>query len=527
MSHKTRTNKKYRNKKVDSSSSSSSEEDFCDSRDSCNRRCRPDDCPTPNITTAMCQRDCDPLLKVTTSTAISAQAIFTALSPDGRYALSLLSFFSGSPIAIPIDFQLYENDCGVLTPTQTRLPSDATGYATNTSVVSSATVSLDFKLAAAAYEYADVTDPNNPILLGYGFVDIFDPRDPKVNLMSFPLYVNGSPSSPSNTFVSGTVNTDYLGGISEDDRYLAIVLQTSSNTGAIQVYNLRNGNFIAEGQTVGFSNGAVFFDLCQSKDCDRDCKKKNKTKCVKRRFLAVGSVSQNPETGAFIAPSLLKIFEFKSNKLFEVASESASSLVFTINIPRGLCCPPETLISITTSGVIPGQQNLYTFPRPASLNGKMGGVTIYRFNGDRIREVAYQPIELGTVTTTGFTANGKYLAIAFGSSARSFQFTGFFQLFRVVNQDDCSVCLYPVDIPRPTSQALTTLPFSRDGKWLLVSGGIIRNFTFPADPNLGPINNVQLYQLAYPDCCPDQEDTSECIKQLACNSKKACKKDRC
>jgi hypothetical protein len=568
MSHKTRSNKKYRNKKVDSSSSSSSEEDFMQSKNSCNRRCRPDDCHTPTVKTAICQRDCDPLLKLTDSTSLPSAATFSALSPCGDRVLSLISFFFGDASAVPIDFQLYDNDCGTLIPTETRLPRDATGFATNPSVLSSAAVSRDFKRSAAIYEYVD-PDGNG---LGYGFVDVFDPKNPSVNLLSFPIYVNGSPSSPTNTFVSGTANADYLGGISEDDKNVAVVLQTASypeSSGVVQVYNLVNGTFISEAPILGFSNGATIFDLCQSKQCEQNNKcKDKKSKCNRRRFVAVMSsvtdvLTAQTCTGLqFLSPALLYIFELKSTSLVEVDTVSISSGGNVMSIPRGICCPPETLIAISTAGVVPGQKELFTFSDPgrASLNGTSGGVTIYRFNGEKLRDVAFQPIELGSTNAVGFSANGKYLAVSFSTNVRApfpicnlsnveglptpyntnnppqvrFVFTGYFQVFRVVNQEDCSVCLYPVDIPRPTSVGLITLPFSANGRWLLIPGAAITRPSVPRNgltpltviPLVGPVNNIQLYQLAYPDCC-DPEDVSECIKQLACNSKKVCKKDRC
>ena len=561
MSHKSRSAKKFNRRKDDSSSS----EEFVESRISCNTGCRQNNCPTPNLNTAMCQKDCDPLLKLTTSTSISSAVTFTALSPDGSKALSLISFFLGDVSAVPIDFQLFENDCGVLTPTETRVPSDATNYNTQPSSVSLAAVSTDFKLAAILYEYIN---PDTGDFLGFGFVDVFDPSNPSINKFSFPIQVN----TPSGHYVPFSLNTDYLGGISVDNRYLTLSFQIGNapdSAGVVQVYDLRTGDLVAEAPINGFSNGPVFFDLCQSKKCD--CKKehKQKPKCTRRRFVAIGSdpadISGNGDTcsGAVFFPnSIFIIFELKSNKLFEVDRVSTASGVTTISIPRGLCCPPEILIATTTSGVIPGEPSIYTFADPVrdSLNGKPGGVTVFRFNGEKLNEVAFQPIELGGVSSLGFTPDGKYLAMAFGTNVRApypycnlanvpnlptpystnnppqvrFQFTGFFQLFRVLNKDDCSVCLYPLDIPRPTGQAVVTLPFSSNGKWLLVTAAAITRPSVPqldgvplaSIPLVGPINNIQLYQIILPECCP-YADQQECINQNACGSKKACKKDRC
>jgi len=561
MSHKSRSAKKSNYRKNDSSSS----EEFIESRTSCNSGCRQNNCPNPNLNTAMCQKDCDPLLKLTTSTNISSAATFTALSPDGTKALSLISFFLGDISATPIDFQLFENDCGVLTPIKIRVASDATNYSTQPSSVSLAVVSTDFKLAAGLYEYIN---PDTGEFLGFGFVDVFDPSNPSINKFSFPVQVN----TPSGRYVPFSLNTDYLGGISVDNRYLTLTYQTGNapdSAGVIQVYDLHTGNLVAEAPINGNSNGSLLFDLCQSKKCD--CKKehKQKPKCTRRRFVAVGTVPADISgegktcSGAvFSSPSLFMIFELKSNKLFEVDRVSTSSQVTTMSVPRGLCCPPEILIAITTAGVIPGEPSLYTFTDPVrdSLNGKPGGVTVFRFNGEKLNEVAFQPIELGGVSSVGFTPNGKYLAIAFGTNVRApyrycnlsdvpdlptpystnnppqvrFQFTGFFQLFRVLNKDDCSVCLYPLDIPRPTGPAVITFPFSTDGRWLLVTSAAITRPSVPQlngvpltpIPLVGPINNIQLYQIVLPECCP-YTDQQECINQNSCDSKKACKKDRC
>ena len=520
MSHKSRSSKKSSHKKHEESSS-----DDCDTqrRSGCDSGCRADGCPTPSISTAMCQRDCDPLLKVVDSRAIGSAATYTALSPDGTQAISLLSTFLGSVVTVPIDFQLFNNNCGVLTPTETRLPENATNYATTPSLISNAAVAFNFRIAAGIYEYVD--NPTDANSLGTGFVDVFDPSNPTVNLFSFPLVNN-----VSETFLPFTTNTKYLTGISSDNRYLTLSYQTAIDQGVVQVYDLRTGELVAEGFTNGFSNGPSFFDLCQSKNCDRDdCGRKNKhrSQCVRRRFVAIGSNGLN--AGVNLAPAIFQIFELRENSLFEVARESTSSQLRSISVPTGLCCPPETLIAISTTGVIPGQPTLYTNSPAArnSLNGQIGGVTIFRFNGERLREVARQPVELGFVNAVGFTPNGKYLAIAFGTSASGFAFPSFFQLFRVVNQDDCSVCLYPLDIPRPSGQQILTLPFSLNGKWLIVSGGIVNST--PPNPNfpLGLIKNFQVYQLVYPECCPDQCGELECIKQNACNTKKACKTSEC
>jgi hypothetical protein len=529
-----------------------------------NRTCRTNNCPpTASPQTAICQRDCDPLLQLTSSITESAAAEFSSLSPDGTRVLSLLTFFIGSQTAIPVDMRLYENNCGTLIPIASRLPSDASDP---TAFISLAAVATDWKIAAGIYENADAS--GNP--LGTGFVDLFNPNNPSVNLKTFPIVLPAGVTQ----WLSFTVNTDYLQGISIDDRYLTVTFQTSSfpnSLGYLQIYDLVTGAKVAETTIGGFSNGGAFFDLCQKKS-RRKCKE---DKCIRRRFVAINYFNSEYPSALdcsgirVIAPSVFAIYEFTCGTLIKITQDSVSSSVGVISIPRGLCCPPEILIAITAIGQVPGAPSFFSFPDPElrdTLNGEPGGVTIYRFNGKKLKQVAFQPVELGNAPAVGFTANGKYLAISFSSNIRapspfcgvpvpgqidkptnpaqvSFAYPGYFQIFRVVNQItkdgcECDVCLYPVDIPRPTPLNMVTLPFSLNGRWFLISGGLLLRPSVPVDangdpltpiPTTGPINNVQLYRVVLPEGCPyqDEEDPIECIKQNACDLSKACDQDEC
>lgn len=584
------------------------------------RRCNINNNCSPTIApqTAICQKDCDPILQLTSSITAPAVADLSAISPDGTQVLSLLSFFFGEVSAVPIDFQLYNNNCGVLTPTLTRLPLP-------NATVSLAAVSVDFTTAVGLYENTDAQGNS----LGTGFLSVFNPSNPSVTLKTIPLILPPGFTS----FVGFSSNTSYLGGISDDNRFVTVNFLTSSfpnSQGFLQVYDIVTGTKVAETPIIGFSNGGYFFDLCQkihkegkvkssrkhqksesesseeSKRKHRKHRRHQKSKCnrceepdcIRRRFIAIGSATADVSANAqacsglqILAPAIFQIFELKCNALVEVARTSVSGLVSTISIPRGICCPPEILIAINAGGEVPGAPSFYSFPDPVarnSLNGQPGGVTIFRFNGERLCQVAFQPDELAGASAVSFSADGKLLAIAFSTSVRApfsfcnlcdvvglpplpsvcplpadptlfnnlpqvrFTFPGYFQVFRVVNQPqdnkklcekcndgcDCSVCLYPVDIPRATAPSIFTLPFSLNGRWLIVSGAIINRPSVPVNANgapfpipvTGPINNVQLYRVILPDCCPypDEEDPIECIKQNTCdNLENACDSTEC
>jgi hypothetical protein len=277
----------------------------------------------------------------------------------------------------------------------------------------------------------------------------------------------------------------------------------------------------------GFSNGPYFFDLCLK------CKINN----LYRRFVAINVVGVNypssPPEGcgiSIIGPSMLEIYEL-NNTLIKREVTEVGALVRNISICKNKKDKEEILIGLTIAPNINELPSLYNFkdPRFTIFNGESGGISIYNFNGAKLCRVLFQPVTFGSVTGISFYPNCKYLSVSFTTTitslpttnppCTSFRFPDFIQTFRITKDDNkcnTNICLYPIDIPRPAGALVFTLPFSYNGKWQIVSGGIVGQNIVTELPD-GPINNLQLYKISRSekieedDC--DFEHNNYCVEE--------------
>jgi hypothetical protein len=516
--------------------------------------------------TAICQKDCDPVLKVTASVNIPAAAVFTSLSPDGMRLLVVLSAFLGT--TVPQDttaFILRVSNGTIITDEPLGQLVTPAGFS-----ISSAAVSPDFTRLAVIFE-SDLSPT--------GIINVYDISDNSFTLLSSQEIIT---DNPGNEFYSGSVNTSFQYGFCDNETLGLTLLTTVTGTtgtapirreGVLQLYDVSEADagLISETPIGGFSNGPVCFDLCQHHKCH------NEDILVRRRFLAVGwSETLDPTGNPNIPPpqigglGLESVFE-----IYEVVDDdNATTLELrdrvelpafpgVITIPNG-CCPSEILIALATSGRLPNQPTLAVsqllLSAGISNTDRPGGITILRFNGDNLCEAAFQPVELGTVGYLQFDATGKYLAAAFnanvttpinfgtgmtggeGQGGQPFIYPNFIQVFRVLNQNngvkkghpkcnntvnecECRACIYPIDIPRPAATFVSSLSFSFNGEWFAVSGTPLSTVASTGvDVTLlgpgGPINNVQLYRLIRPCGCPCPNpcnEERECLKQNRCD----------
>lgn len=490
--------------------------------------------------TAICERGCDPVFHPTDSITVPSTATFSAISPDGSEVFILLSSFLGNVVVTPLAATLFRNTNGKLTPIlDVPIPTDFP-------ILSTAAVSTDFTLFGLVFERE---------VGGNGIINIYT-RD---NLHNPVLTI---PIVPGN-FQPFTTNTSFLGGFSEDNRFFAITFTTGDNNkGNLQVYDVNTGSLVASTTTVGFSSGAYFFDLCQ-----KSHKKCKHSKSNRRTFIATTPAATqypvSPPEGCTInnsQPSVLDIFELVENSLVLVAEIQLNQFIRDISIPRGACCPSEILISVITGGIVPGQPTLPVFINPdgVSFNDELGGLRIFRFNGETLCLAAFQPPIIGGLSACTFDSTGQFIALAFSANVRtpptfqttpppshacrSFSYPNFVQNYRVVNQPkkhknhnngncDCSVCIYPLDIPRPGGAGVNTIPTSLNGRWQVVSGGTLSNVTATGagtpvvitELPTGPINNIQLYEVIHPcDCNFNDEGKRKqiCLCQNKCKNKK-------
>lgn len=447
---------------------------------------------------AVCNINCDPILQITDSINIPSSVVTSALSPDGSRVFLFYNTTIGTTSTSPVTASLFQNVNGKLVktidiPVPENFPQSST-----------AAVSPDFTKLAIVYE----TDEG-----GNGIINIYD-------LNNLPDVIKTIALPPN--FQPFTTNTNFNLGISSDNELFTLSFLTTGppkNQGVFQVYNIITGNLVSSSPIGGFSNGPAFFDLCR--EVSKKCKCKHESRYI-RRFISISWATTDypsfPPAGCGIkttSPAYLEIYELKQSSLIITTRNLLSGPAQNIAIPTGIYCSDEKLIAISTSGRVSTQPRITTFVNPDSLSFEQGGINIYKFNGKNIYRVAFQPV-FGPASAINFYPNGKYISVAFSSSTQglptytprcaSFRVPGYFQVFRVcstpitdkvdrkINTQDSNVCIYPIDIPRFTSGGVINLPFSNNGRWLVVSGGTLLENVVQELPD-GPYNNVQLYYL--------------------------------